>query len=67
MPSYLYESFVLRVGESLPVADMERAFLDGERRFFYRFAQRGMCMDGATEIFRAAAEFHHCDGFRNQF
>ena len=47
------------------VPDMQGALLHGERGFFHGFAQGGMRVNGAAEIFRAAAEFHHRDGFRN--
>jgi hypothetical protein len=52
-----------RSAASLPVTDMQGAFLDGEGGFFHSFAQSGMRVNRAAEIFRTSAEFHHGDCF----
>jgi hypothetical protein len=42
-----------------PIDDVQRALLDIERGFSDGFAQGGVRMSGAADIFGAAAEFDH--------
>ena len=47
----------------LAVNDVQRPLFDIERGFSDSFAQGGMRMSGAANVFGAAAEFNHRNGF----
>jgi hypothetical protein len=48
-----------------PIDDMQRTFFDIERGFSDCFAQGGMRVRGAADVFGAAAEFNYGNGFSN--
>ena len=45
-----------------PIDDVQRALLHIERGFPHGFAQSGVRMSGAADVFGAAAEFDHRNG-----
>src|SRR5215470_5267162 len=47
------------------IHDVQGALFDIERGFSDCFAQRGVGMGGATDVFGAAAEFDHRNSFGN--
>ena len=46
---------------------MDGVAADGEGGFFHRFAEGGVRVDGAAEVFGAAAVFHMADGGGDEF
>ena len=61
-------AFGVRRGErryKSPIDDMQRAFLHIERGFSDGFAQGGMRMSSATDVFGTAAEFNDRNSFGN--